>query len=306
MDFKDYYSILGVDKKASQEEIKKAYRKLALKYHPDKNPGDKSSEERFHEIAEAHEVLGDPQKRKKYDELGSNWNKYEDGYYERSQSRGTQGGRRYYQGNPEDLFGDGNGFSDFFESFFGSMGESTRRGGSQREYGSAFEMPGADLTGNIPISLQEAYEGTERIIDLGGEKIKVKIKPGAYEGLKLKIKGKGAKGRNGRPGDLYLTVNVLPDKLYKRNGDDLFIDQPLDVFTALLGGKEEIDTLSGKLKIKITPCTQNGKRVRLKGKGMPVYNKSGQFGDLYVKLNVRIPERLTPSQRKALESISNE
>lgn len=303
MDFKDYYSVLGVDKKASQEEIKKAFRKLALKHHPDKNPGDKTSEDRFKEIAEANEVLGDAQKRKKYDELGSNWKKYEDGTYERSQANR---GRSYYQGNPEDLFGGGNGFSDFFESFFGSMGEGSRRGGSQRDYSSAFDMPGADLTGNIPISLQEAYEGTERIIDLGKEKIKVKIKPGAYEGLKLKIKGKGAKSRNGTPGDLYLTVNVLPDKLYKRNGDDLYLDQPLDVFTALLGGKEEINTLSSKFNIKITQCTQNGKRVRLKGKGMPVYNKTGQFGDLYVKLIIRIPEMLTPEQRKALDSLSKE
>lgn len=299
MDFKDYYSVLGVDKKASQEEIKKAYRKLALKHHPDKNPGDKSSEERFKEIAEANEVLGDAQKRKKYDELGSNWKNYENGSFKGAQSNR---GRRYYQGNPEDLFGGGNGFSDFFESFFGSMGEGNR--GGQRDFRSSFDMPGADLTGNIPISLQEAYEGTERIIDLGGEKIKVKIKPGAYEGLKLKIKGKGTKGRTGTPGDLYLTVNVIPDNLFKRNGDDLHIDQPLNVFIALLGGKEEVHTLSGKLNIKINPCTQNGKRVRLKGKGMPVYNKSGHFGDLYVKLIIQIPEMLTPEQKKALESLT--
>lgn len=301
MDFKDYYAVLGVDKKASQDEIKKAYRKLALKYHPDKNPGDKSSEDRFKEIAEAHEVLSDPQKRKKYDELGSNWKQYEDRPYEKSHAAGAHRGRRYYrdfQGSPEDLFGGGNGFSDFFESFFGSMGDGS--GSYESEFVS---MPGADLTGNIPISLQEAYQGTARIIDLGGEKIKVKIKPGAYEGLKLKVSGKGAKGRNGTPGDLYLTVNVLPDNRYSRNGDDLHMDHPLDVFTALVGGKEEIHTFSGRFSIKISECTQNGKRIRLKGKGMPVYNKSGQFGDLYVKLEILMPESLTPTQREALKGL---
>lgn len=306
MDFKDYYSVLGVTKKSSQDEIKKAYRKLALKYHPDKNPGDKSSEDRFKEIAEANEVLGDPLKRKKYDALGSNWKQFQNEGYANSRTTGSSRGKGYnrdFQGNPEDLFGSGNGFSDFFESFFGSMGEGQRGGGFNREYVSGYDLPGADLTGSIPITLLEAYEGTERVIDLGGEKIKVKIKPGAYEGLKLKIKGKGAKGRNGIPGDLYLTINILPDSIYKRNGDDLYMDQPLDVFTALLGGKEEINTFSGRLNIKINECTPNGKMVRLKGKGMPVYNKSGQNGDLYVKLEIRIPASLTAAQKEALENV---
>ncbi|MEX2593479.1 MAG: J domain-containing protein, partial [Anditalea sp.] len=310
MDFKDYYSVLGVNKTATQDEIKKAYRKQALKYHPDKNPDDKAAEERFKEISEANEVLSDPEKRRKYDELGSNWKQYENGGAGYSRASGSRRGRREYhrdfQGSPEDLFGDAGGFSEFFESFFGSMG-GRNSGGFNQEFMSGNESsPGADLAGNIPIDLQEAYHGTERIIDLGGEKIKVRIKPGAYEGLRLKIKGKGAKGRNGRPGDLYLSVNVLPDPNYERKGNDLYIEQPLDVFTALLGGKQEVNTLSGKLNIKINECTQNGKKVRLKGKGMPVYNKPGQFGDLYVKLLIKIPESLSSDQKEILKKLKNE
>jgi curved DNA-binding protein len=307
MDFKDYYAVLGVSKKTTQDEIKKAYRKLALKFHPDKNPGDQAAEERFKEISEANEVLGDPVKRKKYDELGSNWKQYENAGPEYSYSTGSRKGRggyyRNFQENPEDIFGGASGFSDFFESFFGSMGGSGSRGFEQEFMSGHDILPGADLAGNIPIGLQEAYHGTERIIDLGGEKIKVKIKPGAYEGLKLKVKGKGAKGRNDRHGDLYLTVNLLPDPNYERKGDDLYIDQPLDVFTALLGGKQEVDTLSGKFNIKISECTQNGKMVRLKGKGMPVYKQPGKYGDLYIKLMIKMPVALSSRQKEVLKEL---
>jgi len=301
MDYKDYYQVLGVNKKATQDEIKKAYRKLAVKYHPDKNPGVKSAEEKFKEISEAYEVLGDPEKRKQYDNLGANWKQYQQGGFDQGPSAGRGRSRTYPYGAPEeDLFG-GSGFSDFFESFFG------RGRGHAGPFGQGdYDFPGGDLTGEIPVTLEEAYHGTERIVDLGGEKIKVKIKPGAYEGLTLRAKGKGQKGHSGKAGDLHLTISVQPHPVYQRTGDDLHMEQSVDLFTAMLGGKQEISTLSGKINITLKEGTQNGKVVRLKGKGMPVYGKPGQHGDLYIKLLVKLPEHLTPLQRQMIQKLQQE
>lgn len=304
MEYKDYYQVLGVDKKATQDEIKKAYRKLALKYHPDKNPGNKNAEEKFKEISEANEVLADPEKRKQYDKLGSNWKQYQQHGFDQGPFGAGGRGRTYSYGGGTggaEFFGD-SGFSDFFESFFGR--------GAGQHYGpfggQGFDFPPSDLTGEIPITLEEAFQGTERIVDVGGEKIKVKIKPGAYDGLTLRAKGKGQRSPSGKAGDLHLTIIVQPHPLYERKGDDLHMEAPMDLFTALLGGKQEVSTLSGKINITLKEGTQNGKVVRLKGKGMPLYGRAGHHGDLYIKLLVRLPEHLTAHQKQLLQKLRSE
>ena len=302
MEYKDYYKILGVSKKASQDEIKKAYRKLAVKYHPDKNQGNKAAEERFKEINEAYEVLGDPEKRKKYNELGANWKQYQDAGFA-GQNYGFGGGRpggtHYYsfEGDPSDLFG-GGGFSDFFKAFFGgSMGS---RFGQSGFGGSNYEQPGSDLTGEMHISLQEAYHGTHRVVNLGKEKIRVKISPGAYDGLKLRVKGKGEKSRGGKAGDLYLTIRIDKDPVFTRKGNDLYVDLPVDIYTALLGGSVKVRTLDGLIKMNIPEGVKNSQLLRLKGKGMPVYGKRNTYGDLYARIQIVLPQKLTPEQKKLL------
>lgn len=309
MEYKDYYNILGVNKKASQEEIKKAYRKLAIKYHPDKNQGDKAAEEKFKELGEANEVLSNPEKRKLYDKLGSNWKQYQQAGYNpgegnRRQYRGNQNGQHYtFEGDPSEFFGGGSGFSDFFESFFGrSSGRTGGFTGSHSFGGFNANMPGSDLAGEITISLQEAFSGTERILDTKTEKLKVKIKPGAYDGLKLRVKGKGEKGKGGQDGNLYLSIKVNPNNIYKRTGNDLYMEVPIDLSIALLGGKQEVQTLSGKVNVTVNEGTQNGKQIRLKGKGMPVYGKN-IHGDLYVKLLVKLPEKLNAKQKELVKQL---
>ena len=301
MDYKDYYKILGVAKTASPDEIKKAYRRLAVKYHPDKNPGDKGAEERFKEISEANDVLSDPEKRKKYDSLGENWRNFQESNNARHRRSGPGGQQYYYDfgGDPSEFFNSSGGFSDFFESFFG-------RGAKQHAgfaSDSDFTHPGGDLAGELLLTLQEAYDGTKRVVDVNGEKIRVTIKPGAYDGLQLKVKGKGEKGASGGAGNLYLTVRIQDHPVFKRKGDDLYMDMPVDLFTALLGGKQEVITLSGKLQLTIPEVTQNGKTLRLAGKGMPVYGKAGRYGDLYVKINVVLPTYLTVEQKDVVRKL---
>lgn len=310
MEYKDYYKILGIDKKASQEEIKKAYRKLAVKFHPDKNPGDKAAEDRFKEISEAHEVLGDPEKRKQYDELGANWKQYRQGGFNsgggrKAYSQQGPGGQYYYEfgGDASDFFG-GGGFSEFFESFFGRGRKRNGFSDAQGFENFKNDFPGGDLSGDVVITLYEAYHGTERILDLGSEKIKVKIKPGSYDGLKLRVKGKGEKGSYGKAGNLYLTIRVKKHDLYERRGNDLYMQVPVDLFTALLGGKQEVNTLSGTVNIHIPEGTQNGKQLRLRGKGMPIYGKSSR-GDLYVKLQVKLPEKLNATQKELVKKLKD-
>jgi curved DNA-binding protein len=302
MEYKDYYKILGVDKKASQEDIKKAYRKLAVKYHPDKNKDNKVAEEKFKQINEANEVLSDPQKRKKYDELGENWRQYEHaGARPGGTRRGNgQGGPFTYEGNFDDFFGQGSsGFSDFFEQFFGSGMGGGRPGGSYR----STDFKGQDYESEMEISLDEAYHGANRLIQLEDEKLRITTKPGAYEDQLLRIKGKGGKGSKGSAGDLYVRIRITPHPNFIRKGDDLHSTQTIDLYTAVLGGSTIVNTLSGQVKVKIGSGTQNGKTIRIKGKGMPVYGKVNEFGDLYVQLNIHIPEVLTDKQRELFEQL---
>lgn len=305
MEYKDYYRTLGIDNKATQEEIKKAYRNLAIKYHPDKNPGNNQAEERFKEISEAYEVLGDTKKRQQYDRLGANWKQYQQSGFEGWQGKRPHSRQHQYDfgDNSSDFFGGTSGFSDFFKMFFGGMGGSRGQDIFSSFSDLNLEKPGADLSGNLHISLNEAYHGTERLIDLGNEKIRVRIKPGAYEGLRLRVKEKGQRGRGGKAGHLYLTVHVSLDPGLERNGNDLIKEVPVDLFTALLGGEKEITSLSGKLKVKVPEGTQNGKQLRLRGKGMPVYDRHGQFGDLYLKLKVQLPERLNGEQKEMVKKL---
>jgi curved DNA-binding protein len=310
MDYKDYYKILGVSKNASQDDIKKAYRKLAVKYHPDKNPNDKKAEERFKDISEANEVLKDPEKRKRYDELGTNWKYYEQqgtgasaGGFNGAPFRGGRGTRVEFEGDLGDIFG-GGGFSDFFNSFFGggrSYGGSSRGdqsyGGDPFGRSSAFSAKGQDLEAQMSISLEEAYQGVTKILNVNGNQLRLTIKPGIRDGQTLRLKGKGGPSANGMAaGDLYLKINVDKHPAFDRKGDDLYVDLPVDLYTAILGGKANVKTLKGAVSITIPKGTESGKTLRLKKLGMLNYEDDKVFGDLYAKVNVDIPKNLSEEE----------
>jgi curved DNA-binding protein len=294
---RDYYSILGITKSADAAEIKKAYRKLAVKLHPDKNPNDKKAEERFKEVNEAYEVLSDPENRKKYDLYGENWNRVNEGN-QGGQSRGTRhspGGEPFqFEGDASDFFGQGSGYSDIFGEFFrqsGGSGQGRRSNGKFR---------GQDLQSELSITLEEAYSGASKTFQLNGQNIRIQLKPGAYTGLTIKLAGKGQPGVNGGPGgDLFITINVLPHSLYQRDGDSLRQRLSVDLFTAVLGKEREVTLLSGGvLKIRIPAGTQPGRILRIKGKGMPLYQHPSSHGDLLLEIAVEIPEKLTAEQEE--------
>lgn len=303
MDYKDYYKILGVDKKATQDEIKKAFRGLAVKYHPDKNPENKEAEEKFKIINEANEVLSNPEKRNKYDELGENWKQYEQTGNQKKEN--PFGGKQYYQENTNSGFENGgqSDFSDFFEQFFAGQRKGTGKN-QKANHNNEANFKGGDYETEMEITLEEAYNGTSRIIQLENEKLRVTTKQGAYSDQLLRIKGKGAKGSSVEyRGDLFVRIMVKPHQQFNRKGDDLYIIHTIDLFTALLGGEIFINTLSGQMKIKISEGTQYGKTVRLKGKGMPVYDKAGIFGDFYIQLQIQIPDKLTDIQKGLFQQI---
>ncbi len=315
MDYKDYYKILGVSKSASQDEIKKAFRKLAVKYHPDKNAGDKTAEAKFKEINEANEVLCDAGKRKRYDELGSNWNNYQQspgqshggfdwGKYQQ-QYGGSQGGQTYTTdfGDFSSSFGSGSGgFSDFFEAFFGGSGFS---GGKQKSSGRRQALRGENMQAELQVSLDDAYNGAEKVFEINHQTIKLKLKKGVKDGQILKLAGKGYPGHNnGQNGDLLLTIKVAKHPLYNRIDDDLYMDLPVDIFTAVLGGKLDVNTLKGKIKITIPPETSNGKTLRLGGLGMPKYGKESQHGDMFVKIDIETLKNLTADEKKLFEKLA--
>ncbi len=299
MEYKDYYKIIGVEKTATQDEIKKAYRKLAVKHHPDKNPGDKKSEEKFKEINEAYDVLGEVEKRKKYDTLGDNWQNFQEGGP--NTNRGRQTGN-WDTSNSEYYSGDSGQFSDFFEHIFGQSSGGNFGGTKQR---SAYKRKGEDYQAETTITLEESFAGTTRQLNLQESTLNLKLKPGISDGQVLRMKDKGGKGSNGGAnGDLYITIHIQKHPLFDRKGDDIYFNQSLDVYTAILGGKLTVNTIDNPIKITIPPGTDSDKTFRLKGMGMPRYDEPGQRGDSYVCVKITIPKNLSEPEKELLKKLA--
>lgn len=297
MAFIDYYKILGLEKSASTDDIKKAYRKLARKHHPDLNPNDKQAHVEFQQINEANEVLSDPEKRKKYDEYGENW-KHADQFEAARQQQSTGPGDRGSFSSDE-----GDQYSDFFESLFGSRFDGGRgfSGGS----GKKGKFRGSDYTTTIEKTLHEAYTTHQQTLQVHGKNVRITIPAGIQDGQVIKLSGYGSAGVNGGPnGDLYITFKVNEDPVFKRVDNDLYSTLVLDLFTAVLGGEITTATFNGKVKLKINAGTQNGAKIRLKGKGFPLYKQAGLFGDLIITVNVNIPTDLNEEQLNMFRQIS--
>lgn len=303
MEYKDYYKILGVDRNASEAEIKSAFRKLALQYHPDRNPGNKQAEEKFKEINEAYEVLSDPEKRQRYENLGDSYTRWQQrggapgnfNWGEWTTAPGGGGGVRYDVGNIEDLFGGGGGFSDFFQSIFGGLGGTATR--QRTRQAPTYQQ-------DVQITLDEAFRGAERTVVIDNRRLQMKIPAGARTGTKVRMAGAGPNGPDGRPTDLYLNIEVLPDQRFERQGDDLYTDANLDLYTAVLGGEVKVPTLDGAVVLTIPAGTQPGQTFRIGGRGMPQLRNPSARGDLYARIKVQIPRKLTPEQRKLFEQLA--
>jgi DnaJ-class molecular chaperone len=328
MEFKDYYKTLGVTKSSSEKEVKQAFRKLARKFHPDVNPGDKAAETRFKEINEAYEVLGDPAKRKKYDELGSNWRAYEQaeargeanpfagGRWNVDFGGGGGGGQGGYRTmtpeEMEEMFGDSNPFSDFFTTFFGGGGGAGGFGGNagRAARGRTRQRQGRDVEHEMELSLEEAYHGSARRLttthDGQARTVDVRIPAGVTDGSRVRVSGEGERGTGGaKSGDLYLRVKLPPHPVFERKGRDLYVKVAVPVAIGVLGGEAEVPTLSGKpVRLKIPPLTQNGQVFRLKGYGMPTVNKPDDKGDLYARVEVQLPTQLSAAEREQWEALA--
>lgn len=303
MNYIDYYKVLGIDKNATTDDIKKAYRKLARKYHPDLNPNDESAKKRFQQINEANEVLKDPEKRKKYDKYGKDWKHAE--AYEKAQQ--SAGGRQQYShaGSGADWQNytgsfEEDAFSDFFSSMFGGGGM-----GGQRQHRNV-RFKGQDMHAKLQLSLRDAATTHKQSFNVNGKNIRITIPAGVENGQEIKIKGYGGEGVNGGPkGDLYIQFVIENDPVFKRRGNNLYITSTIDLYTAVLGGETTISTLTGQVKVKIKAGTQNNSKIRLKGKGFPVYKKEGQFGDLIVNFSIKIPTQLTKKQKELFQELKN-
>jgi DnaJ-class molecular chaperone len=318
VEFKDYYATLGVTKDASDKEIKQAYRKLARKYHPDVNPGNAQAESSFKALNEAYEVLGDPEKRRKYDELGANWRMYEQGPAGdpfagwAGGAGGAHGHTRVSADDVRQMFGENDPFSDFFHTFFGGGGSGAGRSGGAR---ARAERPprsrrGRDVEHDIELTLEEAFGGTTRHLSIKHDgharTVDVRIPAGVGEGARVRVAGEGGHGAGGAlAGDLYLRIHMQPHARFERRDRDLHTRVPVAITAAVLGGEAEVLTIDGRpLRLRIPAATQNGQVLRLKGHGMPVVGKTDQRGDLYVTVDVRVPRHLTPEQRQLFEALA--
>lgn len=294
MEYIDYYKILGVIKGASQSDIKKAYRKLARKYHPDVNPNDSEAERKFKQINEANEVLGNAENRKKYDAYGKDWQHAEEIEKARKAQQQQRGYQTQYSGDFEE-----HDFSDFFESMFGGRSSADFSGGRQVKF------RGQDFNAELKLKLNDVYHTHKRTLTINGKNIRITIPAGIENGQTIKIKGHGGPGRNGGPkGDLFITFSIENNSGFKRDGDNLYKTLDLDLYTALLGGEITVDTFDGKAKLKVKPETQNGTKVKLKSKGFPVYKKEGHFGDLFITYYVKTPTNLTTKEKELFKELA--
>ncbi len=294
MAFIDYYKILGISKNAAEKDIKKAYRKLARKYHPDLNPNDKAAEKKFKEINEANEVLSHPDNRKKYDEYGENWQHAED--YEKAKQQQKQYTQRQTSQGDFGGYTDSD-FSDYFSSMFGSGNTK----GQRREA----KFKGQDFNAQLQLNLKDVYTAHKQTLTVNNKSIRITIPAGIENGQIIKIKGHGGKGVNGGPnGDLYIEFSIRNKSVFKRDGDNLYVSVDLDVYKALLGGDITANTFDGKVKLTVKPETQNGTKVKLKGKGFPKYKKEGLFGDLYITYNLKTPTKLSNKEKELITELS--
>ncbi len=287
MSFVDYYKVLEIDKNASEDDVKKAYRKLARKLHPDLNPNDKEANKKFQQINEANEVLSDPEKRKKYNLYGENWEHGAE--YEQARKNQSENKNRTYNGG----FGEED-YSDFFGSMFGGSGRGTQT-----------KFRGQDYNSELQINLTNAYTTHQQTLLVNGKNVRITIPAGIANAQTIKLKGYGGKGINGGPdGDLFITFNITNDTKFKRINNDLYASVDLPLYTAVLGGEMMVDTIDGKIKLKISPETQNGTKTRIKGKGFPFYKKDGQFGDLYITYSIKIPTQLSEKEKELFAELS--